>query len=62
MSQIIQRQSLHFSVSITVLRHFITQVAGLLETVEGEKKLRAFGAIDISFENRIVTLEVSFSN
>ncbi|XP_044745051.1 cleavage and polyadenylation specificity factor 73 [Coccinella septempunctata] len=56
MSQILQRQSIHYSGNMTVLRHFISQVAGLLESVE-EKKMKAFGAIDIIFEGKIVTLE-----
>lgn len=59
MSQIIQRQSIHYSGSLSVLRHFITQVAGLLETLEGDKKMRAFNAVDIIIESKIVTLEVS---
>lgn len=58
MSQVVQRQSLHYSGSPNVLRNFITQVAGLLETVEGERKMRAFNAVDITIENKIVTLEV----
>lgn len=57
MSQVVQRQSLHYSGSPNVLRNFITQVAGLLETVEGERKMRAFNAVDITIENKIVTLE-----
>lgn len=58
MSQIMQRQSLYFSGSLPVLRHLITQVAGLLEPIEGEKKMRAFNAIDITIDNKVVTLEV----
>ncbi|KAL3285800.1 hypothetical protein HHI36_000323 [Cryptolaemus montrouzieri] len=56
MSQILQRQSIHYSGNMTILRHFISQVAGLLETLE-EKKLRAFNAVDILIEGKIVTLE-----
>ncbi|KAK9878570.1 hypothetical protein WA026_022640 [Henosepilachna vigintioctopunctata] len=56
MSQILQRQSIHYSGNMMVLRHFITQVAGLLETVE-EKKLRAFNAVDILIDGKVVTLE-----
>lgn len=58
MSQIMQRQSIHYSGSLTVLRHFLSQVAGLLEPIEGDKKMRAFNAVDIIIENKIVTLEV----
>lgn len=60
MTQVTQRQSIHYSGSQNVLRHFITQVAGLLESIEGEKKMRAFNAIDIIIENKIVTLEVNW--
>lgn len=59
MSQIMQRQSLHYSGNVAVLRHLISQVAGLLEPLEGEKKMRAFNAIDITLDQKIVTLEVS---
>lgn len=59
MTQVMQRLSLHYSGNFGVLRYFITQVAGLLETIEGDKKMRAFGAIDINFENKVVILEVS---
>nr|XP_022905730.1 cleavage and polyadenylation specificity factor 73 [Onthophagus taurus] len=57
MTQVMQRQSLHYSGSIVVLRHFITQVAGLVETLEGDKKMRAFNAVDISYDNKIISLE-----
>ncbi|XP_063907199.1 cleavage and polyadenylation specificity factor 73-like [Zophobas morio] len=57
MSQIMQRQSIHYSGNMGVLRHFITQVAGLLEPIAGDKKVRAFKAIDITIENKIITLE-----
>nr|CAD7393290.1 unnamed protein product [Timema cristinae] len=56
MSQVVQRQSIHYSGSIQVLRYLLTQVAGALEALE-EKKFRAFQNIDISLENKIVTLE-----
>lgn len=58
MSQIMQRQSIHYSGNLTVLRHLLTQVAGLLETLEGDKKIRAFNAIDITIDNKMVVLEV----
>lgn len=53
-----QRQSIHYGGSLSVLRHLITQVAGIIETIEGDKKMRAFNAIDISVENKIISLEV----
>lgn len=61
MTQVMQRLSLHYSGNFGVLRYFITQVAGLLETIEGDKKMKAFGAIDINFENKVVILEVSIT-
>ncbi|VEN43659.1 unnamed protein product [Callosobruchus maculatus] len=58
MSQIMQRQSLHYSGNSNVLRHLISQVAGLLESIDGDKKMRAFNAVDITIEPKIVILEV----
>lgn len=60
MSQIMQRQSIHYSGNIGALRYLISQVAGLLESIEGDKKMRAFNAIDITLDHKIVTLEVIF--
>ncbi|KAK9710972.1 Beta-Casp domain [Popillia japonica] len=57
MTQVMQRQSIHYGGSLSVLRHLITQVAGIIETIEGDKKMRAFNAIDISVENKIISLE-----
>ncbi|XP_065168365.1 cleavage and polyadenylation specificity factor 73 [Atheta coriaria] len=57
MTQIIQRQSIHYSGNLNVLHHMMSQVAGLLELVEGDKKLRAFNAVEITIDNKIVTLE-----
>lgn len=59
MTQIIQRQSIHYSGNLNVLHHMMSQVAGLLELVEGDKKLRAFNAVEITIDNKIVTLEVT---
>ncbi|XP_025831653.1 cleavage and polyadenylation specificity factor 73 [Agrilus planipennis] len=57
MSHVMQRQSVYYSGTINVLRHFVTQIAGLLETIEGDRKMRAFGSIDITIENKVVVLE-----
>ncbi|KAI4469267.1 cleavage and polyadenylation specificity factor family member [Holotrichia oblita] len=57
MTQVMQRQSIHYGGSLSVLRHLITQVAGIIETIEGDKKMRAFNAIEISVENKIISLE-----
>lgn len=62
MSQIMQRQSVLYSGNAVILKHLITQVAGLLETVESDKRLRAFNAIDIIIEPKIVILEVRFTS
>lgn len=60
MSQIMQRQSIHYSGNMGALRYLISQVAGLLESIEGDKKMRAFNAIDITLDHKIVTLEVIY--
>lgn len=57
MTQVIQRQSVHFSGSPVVLRYLIQQLAGTLDIIEGDRKMRAFDAIDIIFENKVVTIE-----
>lgn len=58
LNQIIQRQSIHYSGNFSVLRYYLSTVAGLLEPLEDDKKMRAFGVIDITIENKIVSLEV----
>jgi len=57
MSQVIQRQSIHFSGGLPVLRHLLTQVSGNVELLE-EKKLRVFQNVELTLDNKIVTLEV----
>jgi cleavage and polyadenylation specificity factor subunit 3 len=57
MSQVVQRQSIHYSRAMPVLRHLLTQVAGTVEVLE-EKKLRIFQNVDLTLDNKIVTLEV----
>ncbi|XP_044739743.1 cleavage and polyadenylation specificity factor 73 [Chrysoperla carnea] len=57
MSQIIQRQSVYYGGSLSVLRHLICQLAGTIETLDGEKKFKVFKNIEVSIENKIVTLE-----
>jgi len=56
MSQVIQRQSIHFSGGLPVLRHLLTQVSGNVELLE-EKKLRVFQNVELTLDNKIVTLE-----
>jgi cleavage and polyadenylation specificity factor subunit 3 len=57
MSQVIQRQSIHYSGGLPVLRHLLTQVAGNAEVLE-DKKLRVFQNVEVTLDNKIVTLEV----
>jgi cleavage and polyadenylation specificity factor subunit 3 len=57
MSQVIQRQSIHYSGAMPVLRHLLAQVAGNVEVLD-EKKLRIFQNVDLTLDNKIVTLEV----
>lgn len=61
MSTVTQRQSVHYSGSHQLLQYMVQQLAGEVETVEAEKTekkiIRAFGAIDIVYEARMVTLE-----
>jgi cleavage and polyadenylation specificity factor subunit 3 len=57
MSQVIQRQSVHYSGAMPMLRHLLVQVAGNVEVLE-EKKLRVFQNVDLTLDNKIITLEV----
>ncbi|PSN34000.1 Cleavage and polyadenylation specificity factor 73 [Blattella germanica] len=56
MSQVIQRQSMHYSGPMAVLRHLLLQVSGSVEMID-EKKLRIFQGVDLTLENKIITLE-----
>ena len=40
-----------------MLRHLLTQVSGNVEVLE-EKKLRVFQNVELTLDNKIVTLEV----
>eukprot|EP00088_Acartia_fossae_P070590 TRINITY_DN9501_c0_g1_i4.p1 TRINITY_DN9501_c0_g1~~TRINITY_DN9501_c0_g1_i4.p1 ORF type:complete len:694 (-),score=174.59 TRINITY_DN9501_c0_g1_i4:82-2163(-) len=62
LSTVTQRQSMFYAGSKELLQYLLTQLAGPLEHVKGEvtdKKqiLRAFGAIDVIIEAKMVTLE-----
>jgi len=61
MSTVTQRQSVHYGGSLQLLQYMVQQLAGETETVEEDKNkikiIRAFGAIDIVYEPRMVTLE-----
>lgn len=58
MSHVIQQQSIYFTGSMAVLRYLVTQLTGTIEAIE-DKKLRAFQCIDITLDNKMVTLEVN---
>lgn len=60
MTQIIQRQSVYFSGSMMVLKYLIQQMAGSIDSIEGDRKMRAFDTIDITFENKVVIIEVKY--
>jgi len=57
MSTVTQRQSIYFSGSFDLLRFMVTQVSGEVEVVEENRVLRAFKAVDLVVERRMVTLE-----
>ncbi|XP_030767402.1 cleavage and polyadenylation specificity factor 73 [Sitophilus oryzae] len=57
LSEITQRQSLHYSGNSGVLRHLLSQVCGLMETLDGNKRMKAFNAVEITIEPKLVTLE-----
>ena len=57
MSTVTQRQSVYFSGTFDFLRFMVAQVSGEVEVVEENRVLRAFKAVDIVIEKRMVTLE-----
>jgi cleavage and polyadenylation specificity factor subunit 3 len=60
MSTVTQRQSIYYSGSFQLLQYMVSQISGDVHTVESsaEKKIiRAFEAVDIVVEKRMVTLE-----
>lgn len=57
MSTVTQRQSIYFSGSFEFLRFMVAQVSGEVEVVEDNRVLRAFGAVDLVIERKMVTLE-----
>jgi len=65
-STVTQRQSIYFSCSFALLHFMVSQLGGgggsggAVEVLEGEgskKVIRAFGAVDVIYERRMVTLE-----
>ncbi|XP_075236661.1 cleavage and polyadenylation specificity factor 73 [Lycorma delicatula] len=56
MSQVVQQQSVYFSGSQNVLKHLLFQLSGAVQSVD-DKKMKVFGCIDLTFENKMVTLE-----
>ena len=57
MSTVTQRQSIYFSGSFDFLRFMVAQVSGEVEVVEENRVLRAFKAVDLVVERKMVTLE-----
>ncbi|XP_034236974.1 cleavage and polyadenylation specificity factor 73 [Thrips palmi] len=58
MSSVTQRQSIHYSGSVPLLKHLLAQISGTVEPID-EHKIRVFNSIDINIENKIVTMEWS---
>lgn len=57
MTTVTQRQSIHYSGSVPLLKHLFSQIAGTIEAID-EHKIRVFNCIDVNIENKIVTMEV----
>jgi hypothetical protein len=60
MSQVVQRQSVHYSGALPALRLLLSQVSGNVEMLE-EKKMRVFQNVDVTLDNKIIMLEVHSS-
>lgn len=59
-SEVTQRQSFHYSGSIPLLKHVLTQLAGNIEILEGsETKWKLYNCIDLTINNKTITIEVS---
>ena len=57
MSTVTQRQSIYYAGSFDFLKFMVAQVSGEVELVEENRVLRAFRAVDIVVERKMVTLE-----
>lgn len=58
-SQVVQRQSMHYNGPMALLKHILIQLAGAVDITD-DKKLRVFNCIDLSLVDKCVTLEVIF--
>ncbi|XP_046388395.1 cleavage and polyadenylation specificity factor 73 [Ischnura elegans] len=56
MSQVVQRQSVHFSGSMVILRHTLMQLAGTLDLLD-ENHMRLFNTVDLTVDGKVLTLE-----
>jgi Pre-mRNA 3'-end-processing endonuclease polyadenylation factor C-term len=56
-SQVVQRQSMHYNGPMALLKHILIQLAGTVD-ISDDKKLRVFNCIDLSLADKCVTLEV----
>jgi len=59
-SQVVQRQSMHYNGPMALLKHILIQLAGSVDFADDkdDKKLRVFNCIDLSLADKCVTLEV----
>ncbi|KAL0870191.1 hypothetical protein ABMA27_006335 [Loxostege sticticalis] len=55
-SEVTQRQSIHYTGSVPLLRHVVMQLAGQIEFLS-ETKWRVYGCIQLSLESNMITLE-----
>ncbi|XP_044018977.1 cleavage and polyadenylation specificity factor 73-like [Aphidius gifuensis] len=55
-AQIVQRQSIAFNSSWSVLKHLLQQISGALDIIN-DKKIRVFNNVDVTIDGKVVTLE-----
>lgn len=55
-TQVVQRQSICFNSSWSVLKHLLQQISGEIDIID-DKKIRIFKNVDVSIDGKIVTLE-----
>ncbi|XP_071454760.1 cleavage and polyadenylation specificity factor 73 [Hetaerina americana] len=56
MSQVVQRQSVHFSGSLLILKHTLMQLAGTMDLLD-ENHMRLFNTVDLTVDGKVLTLE-----
>ncbi|CAH0695595.1 unnamed protein product [Spodoptera exigua] len=55
-SEVTQRQSIHYSGSLGLLRHVVMQLAGAIDFLS-ETRWRVYSCVDLTLENNMITLE-----